>query len=155
MTMHLAELNIARLRYPQGDPRAAAFFDAIDQVNAIADRMPGFVWRLKDEGGDALAFRLTPDPNLIANLSVWESPEAFEAFVWGTVHAKFYRRRADWFEPIGSPHLVMWWVPEGHRPTLEEAGDRLTHLARHGGSDIAFGWERLPSVQRWKTARCA
>jgi hypothetical protein len=152
--MHLAELNIARLRYERGDPRAAEFFDNLDRVNAMAERMPGFVWRLKDESGDATAFRLTDDPMLIANLSVWDRAEAFEAFVWQTVHAKFYRKREEWFERLSAPHLVMWWVEEGHRPTLAEAAERLARLSASGSTDFAFGWERLPSVKLWKSARC-
>jgi heme-degrading monooxygenase HmoA len=152
--MHLAELNIARLRYERGDPRAAEFFGNLDRVNAIAERMPGFVWRLEDESGDATAFRLTDDPTLIANLSVWESAEAFEAFVWQTVHAKFYRKREEWFGRLSAPHLVMWWVEEANRPTLAEASERLARLSASGSTGFAFGWEGLPSVKLWTSARC-
>jgi hypothetical protein len=31
----------------------------------------------------------------------------------------------------------------------------LDHLKAHGPSDYAFGWERIPAAQLWKTARCA
>ena len=44
--MHVAELNIGRLNYPIDDPRMAAFVDNLGRVNALAERMPGFVWRL-------------------------------------------------------------------------------------------------------------
>ena len=42
--MHLAELNIGRLRYPQSDPRVAPFIDNLALVNGLAERSPGFVW---------------------------------------------------------------------------------------------------------------
>ena len=35
-------------------------------------------------------------------------------------------------------HLVLWWVPEGHRPTLYEARERLVHLRVKGPSPFAF-----------------
>jgi hypothetical protein len=41
---------------------------------------------------------------------------------------------------LGQMHFVMWWVPAGHRPTLDEALARLDHLRAHGDSDHAFGW---------------
>ncbi|HUC48445.1 MAG TPA: DUF3291 domain-containing protein, partial [Xanthobacteraceae bacterium] len=60
-----------------------------------------------------------------------------------------------WFDTMTGPHLVMWWVPSGDLPTLEEAKERLEHLAAHGPAEYAFGWESVPAVQLWKTARCA
>ncbi|MDH3740809.1 MAG: DUF3291 domain-containing protein, partial [Hyphomicrobiales bacterium] len=51
--MHLAQLNVGTMLYPQDDPRMAGFMDNLDRVNAIADRAPGFVWRLQDESGNA------------------------------------------------------------------------------------------------------
>jgi hypothetical protein len=71
------------------------------------------------------------------------------------VHKRFYGRRPEWFEKLDWPHFVMWWVPAGHRPTPIEAKERLDHLAAHGPSDYAFGWESMPAAQLWKTARCS
>lgn len=141
--MRLAELNIGRLRYPRGDPRAAEFFDNLDRVNALAERMPGFVWRLKDEGGDATHFRFNDDPMVIPNLSVWETAEALRAYVYKTVHATFLRRRQTWFEPVSGPHMVFWHVPVGHLPALDEAAARLADLAANGPSPRAFGWAEV------------
>src|SRR5262245_49832800 len=115
--MHLAQLNIGILRHPQGSPEAAEFFDNLARVNAIAERMPGFVWRLQDEGGDATSFRLPGDADIAVNLSVWQSAESLRSFVFQTVHAGFYRKRAAWFVPLATPHFVMWWIAEGHIPT--------------------------------------
>ena len=156
MTMlHLAQLNIGRIRYSLDDPRMADFVNNLDRVNAIAEHTPGFVWRLQDDSGNATAIHAFDDPRMLLNMSVWESVDALERFVWQTVHKRIYGRRPEWFEPLDRPHFVMWWVPAGHRPDVAEAKSRLEHLWAHGPSDYAFGWERIPSAQLWKTARCA
>ena len=153
--LHLAQLNIGRIRYPLDDPRMADFVNNLDRVNAIAEHTPGFVWRLQDDSGNATAIHAFDDPRMLLNMSVWESVEALERFVWQTVHKRIYGRRPEWFEPLDRPHFVMWWVPAGHLPDLAEAKGRLEHLWAHGPSDHAFGWESIPSAQLWKTARCA
>lgn len=153
--MHLAEINIARLMYPLEDPRVAEFADNLDRVNAVAERSEGFVWRLKDESGDATAIRAFDDPLVIVNMSVWRDAESLEHFVWNTVHKRFYNKRQEWFSLMQSHHFAMWWVEEGHVPTLEEARERLDHLDSHGDTDFAFGWSHLPHIKLWQQARCA
>lgn len=154
--MHLAELNIARLKYGFDDPRIADFASNLDLVNGIAERSDGFVWRLKDDAaGNAIDMRVFDDPAVITNLSVWRSPEHLERFVWNTVHKRFYQRRAEWFSLMEKQHFVMWWIEEGHQPTVAEASGRLDHLDKHGDSDFAFGWSHLPHVKLWQQARCA
>jgi hypothetical protein len=153
--MHLAELNIARLKYPLEDPRVADFADNLERVNGIADKMPGFVWRLQGESGDATQIRITDDPFVIVNLTTWESVQALETFVFRTVHGHFYKRRGEWFEVMKKPAVVMWWVEAGHRPSLEEALARLTDLTENGPSDRAFGWAQLIDIERWRSQRCA
>src|SRR5690242_9753244 len=133
---HLAQLNIGRLRYEIGDPRMADFKDNLARVNAIADRAEGFVWRLQDDSGNATSFRpYQGDPRIAINMSVWESVEALERYVWQTVHKRFYGRRTEWFDKFDGPYFVMWWVPAGHRPTIEEAIARLDHLKSHGATE--------------------
>ena len=137
----LAELNIARARYENDDPRFQDFMDLLVPVNQAAERMPGFVWRFIDEGGigsvDVQAFE---DPRLLANLSVWADIESLHDFVYNTVHAKVMTRRQEWFDLIESQHLVLWWVREGHRPTLDEAKTRLETFNREGPSPLAFSF---------------
>ena len=152
--MHLAQLNVGVLRHPKGAPEAAEFFDNLERVNGLAERMPGFVWRLRDEGGDATNFRLPGDGDIAVNLSVWESAEALQRFVFQTVHAGFYRKRAEWFEKMATPHFAMWWIEAGHVPTLEEAAERLDRLSCEGPGPEAFGWEDLPDAQALASARC-
>jgi hypothetical protein len=151
---YLAQINIARLRYAQDDPRVSEFFDNLDRVNAAAERMPGFIWRLKDDSGNATSISAYDDPAVIVNMSAWESAETFEKFVWQTVHANFYRKRTGWFEPLAGPHFAMWWIEPGHVPTPAEGRARLEHLAAHGDSDYAFAWEGLASAKLWRAARC-
>jgi hypothetical protein len=153
--VHLAELNIGRFKHPVEDPRMAEFMENLDRVNVIAERSDGFVWRLKDESNNATGIRPFADPNMAVNMSVWRDAASFEHYVWNTIHKQFYRRRAEWFSLMDKQHFVMWWVDEGHEPTLEEARDRLEHLNTHGDSDFAFGWAHLPYVKLWQQARCA
>ena len=137
---HVAELNIGRLKYDVDDPRLADFMDNLDKVNAIAERVEGFVWRLTGDGDNATDII---HDGVNVNMSVWESAEALENFVWNTVHVKFYRRKPEWFDHIEDRYLVMWPIEEGHIPTLDEAFERLEYLKTHGSSDYAFGWEGL------------
>jgi len=149
---HLAQFNIARIRYPLDDPRMAEFVDNVTRVNALAEQIDGFVWRLQDDSGHAMNMTVYGDRTILPNLTLWENPQALERFVWQTLHGRFYRRREDWFVPIETP-LVMWWVAAGHRPTLDEGVERLESLKARGPSAQAFGWESLPNAQLWKTQR--
>ena len=152
---HLAQLNVGNIRFPTDDPRLAEFMDALDAVNALAERSPGFVWRLKSDSGNATDILVTGDPTFLINMSVWKTAAQLEHFVWNTVHKRFYQKKGNWFEPMGRPHFVMWWVPAGHIPTPQEALDRLAHLTVHGPSEHAFGWESLPNVEALMRQRCA
>lgn len=153
--MHLAQLNIGRLRAPIDDPRIAEFAENLALINGIAERSPGFVWRLKDDAGNATSFAVSDDPLVVPNLSVWESAADLEHFVFNTLHRRFYEKRAAWFEIMDQPHMVFWHVAAGHEPTLEEAMGRLALYQRDGASADAFGWEQVMDGARLKTQRCA
>jgi hypothetical protein len=154
MTTHIAQLNIGRFRYPTDDPRMAPFMANLDRMNALAERSEGFVWRLKDESNNATAIRPANDPTMAVNLSVWESVEALERFVWATAHKQFYNRKGDWFEKLSTPHFVMWPIPAGRVPGLAEAMQRLEHLRSRGDSDFAFGWSHLAHIKLWMSRKC-
>ena len=134
---HLAQLNVARLLAPLDSPELAGFVEALEPVNAVADGAPGFVWRLQDDAGDATSLRPWGD-DVIVNMSVWESVEALRAYVYGLEHAAVLRQRRSWFEAYGSASLVLWWIPQGHEPTLEEAKVRLDMVEADGPSPVAF-----------------
>src|ERR1044072_186401 len=96
---HLAQLNVGHIRYPTDDPRMAEFMGALDAVNALAERSPGFVWRLKDDSNNATAILVPPAPTFLINMSVGETPAHLEHFVWNTVHKRIYQKKGNWFAP--------------------------------------------------------
>ena len=156
--MHLAELNIGRLVAPTDDPRVAEFMEALDRINGLGKRMPGFVWMMEGSGEPGTGNtenNIGDDPQFVANLTVWEDATSLEKFVWNTVHRQFYERRKEWFEVLGEMHFVMWWIEPGHQPTLEEGLERLEHLRANGNTDHAFGWDGLPEAKVWKSKACA
>ena len=118
---HLAQVNIARLRAPIDDPLLAGFVARLDDVNALADAAPGFVWRLQTDAGNATALRPYDDDRILFNLSVWESPERLRDFVYRSAHVEVMRQRKSWFERFDGPYYALWWVPAGHIPSIDEA----------------------------------
>jgi Domain of unknown function (DUF3291) len=135
---HLAQLNIARLAHDLDHPDLAPFVDNLDPVNAVADTAPGFVWRLQEgENGNATGVRPW-GATIIVNLSVWTDLAALEAFVYGEAHVAVLRQRRAFFVPMPQDSLVLWWVPTGHLPTLEEAKERLDRLRADGPTREAF-----------------
>jgi hypothetical protein len=135
---HLAQFNIGRMRGSIDDPVMEGFRSQLDRINAIADASPGFVWRLQTEDGNATAIRAFEDPLMAVNMSVWESLESLHQYVYRSPHVAPLRERSQWFEPLGTPILVLWWIPAGHIPTIEEAKERLAYLHAHGPSPRAF-----------------
>ncbi len=153
---HLAQVNIGRVVGGPDEPRMADFYANLARVNALAERMPGFVWRLKDDSGtSAMALHWPGDPTMNVNMSVWESAEALGKFVFQTVHRTIYARKHEFFEAPAENTVALWWVPAGHIPTLDEAKERLDRLNAFGPSEFAFGWADLPSAKLWQAKRCA
>jgi len=139
VTWHLAQLNIGRLRAPVDDPATAEFMAALDPINALAEGSSGFVWRLQTEEGNATSIRaFEGDDLMILNLSVWESLEMLADYVYRTAHTAFLQRRREWFERLGEAYLVLWWIPAGTLPTIDEALARLDHLRASGPTAEAF-----------------
>ncbi|MFD7414117.1 DUF3291 domain-containing protein [Kitasatospora purpeofusca] len=134
----LAQLNVATLLHPIDDPRIAPFVELLDPVNAAADGAPGFVWRLVEDGTDDATGLRPAGADVIVNLSVWENQEVLWEFAYRSGHLEAMRRRREWFARHVEAHLVLWWVPAGHRPDVAEALERLAHLRAHGPSPRAF-----------------
>ena len=142
---HLAQINVGRLVAPQGDPRVQPFFDALDRVNALADGSPGFVWRLQDDGGNATAIQVTPDPLFILNMSVWTGPEPLFDFVYRSAHTPEMGRRREYFERFEGAYMALWWIAAGTIPTINDGLSRLWYLDRYGPSRHAFTFKaRFP-----------
>jgi hypothetical protein len=135
--LHIAQLNIGRALAPVDSPLLDEFTAALDPINALADRAPGFVWRLQTDEGNATAIRPFDDDRMIVNMSVWESIDALAEFVYRSDHVAVMRRRREWFERIRI-YMVLWWVPTGHTPSVDEAIERLEHLRAHGPTPHAF-----------------
>ena len=140
---HLAQINIGRMLAPIDSPVMEAFVRQLDPINALADSSPGFVWRLKDESGNATDIVYNDDPMIIVNMSVWESVEALQQFVYKSHHIGVFRDRAKWFEKAAEAHYALWWVPEGHVPTVAEGRERLEHYRKHGPTPYAFWFSQL------------
>jgi Domain of unknown function (DUF3291) len=154
MAPQIAQVNIALPRAPLDSPALAEFVANLEPVNALADAAPGFVWRLEDESGDATSIRAFDDERLIINMSVWESIEALWAFVYDGGHLAVMRRRREWMTRLAAVYMCLWWVPEGHTPSIEEAKDRLAHLKAHGPTPRAFTFkQRYAATARSATSR--
>lgn len=136
--MHVAQLNVGRLKAPVDDPTIDGFRMNLARINSLAESSAGYVWRLKDESGDATGIKPYGDELEIINLTVWESIEALADFTYRSGHVEILRRRREFFEAPDAPILCLWWIPEGTVPTVEEAIDRLDHLRAHGPTPRAF-----------------
>jgi heme-degrading monooxygenase HmoA len=136
---HLAQVNVARLLAPIDSPQLHGFVSRLDEVNALAEAAPGFVWRLTDDvSNNATAVPIYDDTTIIVNMSVWESLEALRAFTYSGAHLEVFKQRRDWFAHLRDAVTAMWWVPAGHVPDVAEARARLDHLRAHGPSAFAF-----------------
>jgi hypothetical protein len=136
--VQLAEVNVARLRAPVDDPAMAGLVRALDDVNWLADRSPGFVWRHRPAAGPLTMGELPPEGEVVVTLSVWSDYEALHAYVFRSAHGLFMQRRARWFVPIRGFTTALWWVAGGEQPIVEEGLARLRHLRAHGPTPRAF-----------------
>jgi len=139
---HLAQLNIAQLKYAFDAPELAEFGARFEEVNALADDSPGFVWRLQTEDGDATAIDFF-GPDYLVNMSVWEDVESLHDYVYRTTHNEVMARRKEWFERMREVYSVLWWIPAGTIPTLTEADQRLQSLRQNGPTAWAFTFKQI------------
>jgi len=140
---NIAQVNIGRIRAELDDPIMAGFVNRLDEINALADSSPGFVWRLIESQGNATYLRPFDDPWMLLNMSVWESIEHLRQFVFGTSHKELLRQRHVWFEKLTNVYAALWWVPAGHVPGVDEATQRLAHLQEHGPTQFAFTFQKV------------
>lgn len=138
---YLAQLNIARMKYSLDSPDMQEFMDNLDRINSLADQAPGFVWRLQTEEGDATSIDYFGDETIV-NLSVWRDLRTLHAYVYRSGHAKIMSKRKQWFDRMQQAYTVLWWVPAGHLPDLDEANERLSLLRRGGPSPDAFTFKQ-------------
>ena len=148
--MHLAQINIGRIKAPLEDPSMHGFVSRLAELNALADGSDGFVWRMKDDQGDGNTYlRPYDDDRMIVNMSVWASVEQLRAYTYDTAHAAMLKQRRDWFEKIDRVILALWWIPVGHVPTIDEAKERLASLEANGPTPFAFTFKTtFPSTTK-------
>jgi heme-degrading monooxygenase HmoA len=154
MAWHLAQVNVAYARGDERDPVMAQFMAQLDEINGLAERSPGFVWRHVSDSRDPSQRELA-DPRVLFNMSVWESVEALHAFTYKSRHAQVFAARKKWFEDWkervgslpelgeGAPFLALWWVPAGQVPSPAEGLERLRLLGGKGPHPQAFTFKRM------------
>lgn len=57
-------------------------------------------------------------------------------------HVAIMRRRREWFDRIDF-HMVLWWVPKGHRPRVDDGISRIEAIRRGGPGPEAFTFGTL------------
>ena len=138
----LAQLNIVKMKFVIDDPRMSGFFDRMDDINALADAAPGFVWRLQIDDEDVAAITYFGD-DCLPNMSVWKDLASLHGFVYRSVHSEVMALRKQWFERMVEACSVLWWVTDGHLPDLDEAGERIECLRQHGPGPGAFTFKQV------------
>ena len=137
----LAQLNIAKMKFSLDDPRMAGFVARLEEVNALADNAPGFVWRLQTGDGDATAIDFF-GPDYLVNMSVWRDLESLRDYAFRSAHKAVLARRGEWFERMPRAYAVMWWIAAGSLPTLDDAAERLRILREQGPCARAFTFKQ-------------
>ncbi|MGO4882790.1 MAG: DUF3291 domain-containing protein [Bryobacteraceae bacterium] len=140
---HIAQVNIARMKAPLDDPSMAGFVNRLDEINALAERVPGFVWRLQTSEGNATYLRPYDDDRIMINMSVWATIEDLRLYVYHTAHVEVLQQRQAWFEKFAGAYTALWWVPAGHIPGVDEAKERLAYLDAHGPTEFAFTFKTV------------
>ena len=139
---HVAQINVGKIIGTSiDDPVMEKFVAQLEEVNAIADGSKGFVWRLKDENNNAVSLNPFGDEKILINMSVWETIEDLEAYVYSGRHLEVLRKRRDWFVKFGQVFVALWYIQAGHIPTVEEARERLDYLQKNGPTTYAFDFK--------------
>ena len=139
----LAQVNIGIAKGEMDSEVMKVFADNLDPINAIAEASTGFVWRLKDDGGNATDIVFSDNPNELVNMSVWESVDDLKHFMFKTHHIDFLKRKKEWFETPSQATYVLWWILAGHLPSIEEAKQKLTLIRKYGETAEAFSFKKV------------
>jgi Domain of unknown function (DUF3291) len=145
VTYHLAHVNIAWMHAAVHDEEMSGFAARIDEINALAEHSPGFVWRIPE----AFVTPATLEPfeadfpgfqrdRLLYNMSVWQSVNDLHSYTFGTAHAELLNQRHQWIDRIEGASVALWWVPEGTLPTIAESVARLRLVRQQGPTQEAF-----------------
>ena len=144
---HLAQVNIAKMLAPIDSPVMADFVDNLERINQLADKSPGFIWRLKDDAGDATSIKVFADEFIIVNMSVWDSIEALFSFTYQSEHVEIFKRKKEWFHKLTDAHMALWHIPACHLPSTDEAKKRLGYIKMNGETPYAFTFRNKFTVE--------
>ena len=139
---HLAQLNIANMKFDIDAPEMIDFIARLDEINALADESPGFVWRLQIEDGDSTAVDHFGADYLV-NMSVWTDVDSLHRYVYRSAHSEVMARRKQWFDRMLEAYSVLWWIPAGTVPTIAQAHERLQCLRDNGPGAEAFTFKQI------------
>jgi hypothetical protein len=142
VNIHLAQINIGRMKAPLDHPSMAGFMSRLDDLNALADRSDGFVWRLQGDEGNNTYLRPYEDERIIVNMSVWQTVDHLREYVYSTAHADVLKQRCEWFEKFDGVMMALWWIPAGHIPSVNDAKQRLASIEQHGPTAFAFTFKK-------------
>ncbi len=137
---HLAQINIAKAKADLTSPTMTEFVDRLDEINQLAERAPGFIWRLQTEEGDATSLNVFNDPSLIINMSVWRDIESLQDYVYQSLHLELLKGKKSWFSRMDGAQQALWWIDAGHIPSVEEGKIRLQMIQTQGPTAKAFNF---------------
>lgn len=147
---NIAQVNIGRMNAPSiDDPVMSEFVAQLEGINRLAESSKGFVWRLKEEGGNATNIRFNDDPRMIVNMSVWESIDDLSHFTYKTLHRDVLAQRHKWFVKMDQHFQALWYVPRFTFPSVEDAKFRLEYLANNGPTPMAFTFAKRFSPEAY------
>lgn len=140
---HLAQINIAHAQNKMDSDDMKGFVKRLDEINSLADKSVGFIWRLQGEEGNATAIEAFDDPLLLVNMSVWENFDSLKNYVYKSAHVELIRDRDAWFNKMINAHQALWWIPARHIPSVAEGKEKLNYLQKHGASKTAFTFSKF------------
>ncbi|RWY57123.1 DUF3291 domain-containing protein [Mucilaginibacter gilvus] len=144
MANNLAQINIGKIKGADiNDPVMIDFVNQLDEINSLAEHSKGFVWRLKGDYNNATDANAFDDVQIIINMSVWEKVDDLKDYVYNTKHRELLKNKRQWFEKLDRVFMVLWYIPQGHIPTIDEAKARLDYLQKHGPTPFAFDFKSM------------
>ena len=135
---HPAQINVGASRATIDDPPVAECADALEEINALADKGPDFVWRLQTEQCNASGTHTSRDEPFTINKSVWETADDLSQYVCRTERVGSLRNRRGCFDRMDELHVSMWWIKAGQVPSIDEGMAGLDRSRRNGAAAQAF-----------------
>ncbi|HEU5403691.1 MAG TPA: DUF3291 domain-containing protein [Terriglobales bacterium] len=152
MSHRLAFFTVGVMHEPVGHARVQGFMDRVPGVYAAADSSAGFHSRSirdlatwKHSWGEPVVPQCYPKIDKLEQfamtLSLWDDLESVAAFAYKGPHGEALAYRKDWFQSLGLPPYVAWWVSDDHQVSWKQGAERLDHLHAHGSSAFAFNFK--------------